>query len=738
MVGSWVGAHVVRCVHGFVLAAAAGSHRIRLLEGNEQQIEQLRSDGLAHEAQATGTAGKVMQSRLSLFMLLHHPLSQQYLLLLGHVPCPLQVVDFMTAENTRETQRRVERLTCGADAIAALFEHRLTLACSDRASSNLAAERAMRIDAETAGLRTTLAFTPCDIHKIGTCEKATLSLVSSHVSGLVNVGLATRQAGMVASLRGHLMQVFRERLVIRFGPPTHVAARERLYDVLLEDISTRHREEEKQRRAKSALKRKQRLILDRFLNGNLDEHDVVVHYSMQAISREEVLAQFERFVVPALLPGPCPILNRSKFMAFEATATWAALLCAHHNVLQPLMALFHGQPVAAAPQQLVTLGRATPGHGWFGLAQKDAATQDQATRRADVTDVMGSFAVQQLDTDDVPAPGMADDATAAEANITGEVDWGELNRASRKKVAMYAASSPGSTVLVILAMMKPALRLLVRFIGLSSEEFDRRQEASNLSGEPRTYRVVEAAQGRQVNEFFQDISALMHTPFDLLPASSATLAMRGLMFRMLSRCSCAVHQLLQVSHRNTPYALFRALVGDSEAVAEIPPCLQDPLAHLVLSAFPDYSALQSDRAQMILSSVAQTMSIDVLDVEARHASARRLITARSVQTWRLSLSQLNSEWISRQVVILREPWTVVQGKGQKRKMSSQAVKKDRPGKRGGGGPWRAFLYLNARGRKDCFGPTMKHFKVQYQLLKLTQSAEWDGLTDLGFLGTLAA
>ena len=317
-------------------------HRIRLLQVGPDEALVLREDGMKGQASSTGTAAKILQSRLAVFMLLRHAATARYLLLTGHVPCPLQTVDATTAENIKASQQRVEALAVCPAGLAGLFKWRVTLACSDRAASNLAAERSMRWDAEMAGQKTYLVHTACDIHKLGTCEKTTLALVSSHVSGMLSIGLATRLAGSTQSLRRHLLEILQERLRVRIGPPQCVEYRQKVYDCFLEDLSTVHSEQAQRRRSKQLLRQKQRMILDRYLNGNLDDEEIT-HWSLAPVDRESVLKDFARFVIPALMPHCCPVLNRSKFMGFESSAAWTGLLSVHHNLLSHLMTRFHGR-----------------------------------------------------------------------------------------------------------------------------------------------------------------------------------------------------------------------------------------------------------------------------------------------------------------------------------------------------------------------------------------------------------
>ena len=146
----------------------------------------------------------------------------------------------------------------------------------------------------------------------------------------------------------------------------------------------------------------------------------------------------------------------------------------------------------------------------------------------------------------------------------------------------------------------------------------------------------------------------------------------------------------------------------------------------------------------MLASIAHCLSLDILDIEARHASARRLVTLRSVQTWQLSMKQLNADWVCRQVVILRERWTQVQtplkqkkGK-QNRGRACFAVKpdgtvvKEKRARTGGGSTWRAFMHKYAKGQKP-FGPSMQGLRRRYHMMKAAQA-----LASLAALGLTMA
>ncbi|CAE7330227.1 unnamed protein product, partial [Symbiodinium sp. KB8] len=77
-----------------------------------------------------------------------------------------------------------------------------------------------------------------------------------------------------------------------------------------------------------------------------------------------------------------------------------------------------------------------------------------------------------------------------------------------------------------------------------------------------------------------------------------TSSMRCLLFRMLSRGGSSVQHLVTDVHKGFPFQLFRCLAGPAAAaeVKDSRPCLRDPVAAWMLRNFPEPRDLCSDRA----------------------------------------------------------------------------------------------------------------------------------------------
>ena len=124
---------------------------------------------------------------------------------------------------------------------------------------------------------------------------------------------------------------------------------------------------------------------------------------------------------------------------------------------------------------------------------------------------------------------------------------------------------------------------------------------------------------------------------------------------MLSRGGSSVQHLVTDVHKGFPFQLFRCLDGPAAAaeVKDSRPCLRDPVAAWMLRNFPEPRDLCSERATAILSALGHQMDFDIMSIEAKHSSNRRLVVRQSVQTWPMAFAHLSADWVVKQHVLLR-------------------------------------------------------------------------------------
>ena len=135
---------------------------------------------------------------------------------------------------------------------------------------------------------------------------------------------------------------------------------------------------------------------------------------------------------------------------------------------------------------------------------------------------------------------------------------------------------------------------------------------------------------------------------------------------------------------------------------DTPKCIRDELCEWFLSTFPTPDELSTARARIMASSIMLLMDIDVLDVEAKHSSSRRLVNIRSIQTWPLQFSQLAAEFTTWQHVTsmqrVVEQSSSTQSLRHVRKQSKTRGRALMRGRGGFGGAWRVYVSESGRGR----------------------------------------
>ena len=235
---------------------------------------------------------------------------------------------------------------------------------------------------------------------------------------------------------------------------------------------------------------------------------------------------------------------------------------------------------------------------------------------------------------------------------------------------------------------------------IASAKFDKVQKLKAVRGQPRTYRVLEAAEGRHVMSFFHSLSKLFCRSTSGMPSADMNMKHRAWAFRAISRAGCATHQVLRFEHRRCPYTLFKLLTGSVSEVLDLSPCLHDELTAGYLKQYPSRAAVSSPEGRSTLQTLALAIDTDISQMESRHAVVRRLTVLRSLQTWAASLEDINVRWAMKQAC--------QNTKTQMRSKQREDVKKGRKrgkhrhgpgGHGGGGGAWRAFLHVSYAGQK---------------------------------------
>ena len=390
------------------------------------------------------TITKVVKSQFSLSMLLKSP-SGVHQLIHGFVPTHLQAIDRGTSECLLACQLDLEDLVPEMRRVADSFQNKIQHTVTDRNAANIKAERAL------AAADTTWALVHqfCDSHKIAQIQTQTTGMLDLRISGVIALALSMQHAGSTQQLRNALNDIWRERLVVREGPPPEVAKAHRteVYDLYLgalPELTT-----DRKYKAARRQRRQQRIVLNHYLNGELRSSEVT-HYTLQAKDRRQILQEFQKWVTPMLIPGRCELFPRSRWLKGDLAIDYAGLLASHHSLLGPLVYAAGSQPQL----QRQTAQPDVPS-GWASLA-KSAAMGSLMYASADVGDQPArpeeTLARPEADEDRADAiehpsiqsglhaenPELVADNSAKDAQT-----WAAFNKSMKDKARAWAMSHPG-------------------------------------------------------------------------------------------------------------------------------------------------------------------------------------------------------------------------------------------------------------------------------------------------------
>eukprot|EP00971_Amphidinium_carterae_P340110 6478289-Amphidinium_carterae.3 len=205
----------------------------------------------------------------------------------------------------------------------------------------------------------------------------------------------------------------------------------------------------------------------------------------------------------------------------------------------------------------------------------------------------------------------------------------------------------------------------------------------------------------------------------LFPQHSYVREMRALAFKMLTKAAASVYQLLQLHHSQYPIALW-LLLGNPEHAARVratPTCLKDPFTKELERMFD----MSGGAVAEVLESVAAVCQTDISQVECRHASIRRTIHTKSVQTWRQGLTNASAHWM------LQNARLSVHGTSKQNRQKKIPVKvldrgvKAKQRKAPRGGAWRAFIRMASC--NESGSPDLKQLAIDYNAMMAGQSQQ---------------
>lgn len=549
-----------------------------------------------------------------------------YIMVVGGCVCPLQVLDRCTAPALEEAQLRISSVSRGASC----FQDAMRIVCTDANAANTAAER--MIVKERCGW--SALHTQCEIHKTSACHVKTFVLLDDNVRGMVHCALSLRQGAAMTRFRRCLGEEVASRFEVKAGAPPRDAQEHkrkllRLFASHGPSLPTRH------------------VLLALCPNGDWRAPRVqhfVPARELGKVDRAAVMAHVTGGLLTALCARQPDLYPRHRWTGADIATDMLGLLESCHNLLSTTYLRFAASFEARSRASRILAGVADVGGARMQPAGENPALEGAGEAAGDGGDAGDAGRVGQ----DPDAPDQPDATEGSSAS------WAAVNTMHRRMATEWILRKPLTEMIVQRQVMEPLRRMLAAQFEVAGEAWDIDQAAKVLDGSAtegtinwacREYRLVIAATCQEEKRFFQQLHLLFEEPvlWSALPAKAFTLHYRALVFKMLSRMGCCVQELHQHPHEQLPFQLFRLLREPELAgqLLQIPTCRWDAWSMAMREKHP---ALADADFYAKLAAVALMAWKDISRIEAKHASIRRILYQRSTHTHSLEFGSLSADW----------------------------------------------------------------------------------------------
>ena len=559
---------------------------------------------------------KYLQTQQKFAMLMKH--GQQFLRLVGCFASPLQIME----RATHEVLARCLVANSGVSIHSQKFGMKVRSCCSDKAGSNILAERLLCKQRSSGWL---LHHVSCEAHAVSTCIKRTMQLVPSQITGLLHAALSLRSGGAFELFKRSLLTVVRGRIRILYGSPTRAAQiyKRQAMMLFMSDSSSNLM---------------QKMIISSLPNGDWRNRSCIEFYPQHIgmASSVDAAQLLGSGIIHALCSHQPSIYPAHRWTGCDVSIDELAKLECIHGLLSlsyEQFLIYYSQP-----------GLEPCGH----------------MNGVDETQVLHPLPLQ----DDVaigPADGSGGEALDMHvADGVAQIDEhhrsSEQHSRDRKLASQWLGTRPLGKLIAMRACLAPLMTLLYAEFQVNSMAWELEQRSKLASaqvlrgaaaGVKRQYPLTIAAEGLMEEKFAKQVMSVFENEsvWCLVPDNELVVSFNALIFTMLCREAAMVEQLVSSVHKKFPICLYRLLAnpGLGESLASTKRCLLDPWSLALLQKFPGFS---SDTLLEVLEMHAVCGSTSIADTESLHASNRRVLTQRSVQTWSVPVATASAEWLA--------------------------------------------------------------------------------------------
>eukprot|EP00971_Amphidinium_carterae_P148062 2934459-Amphidinium_carterae.7 len=573
-------------------------------------------------AKTQSQIGKILQVQSGYVMLLTG--ASHTLALVGTQQNPLQVMSSTSAAVLKHCLLRLG----GASPAVERFMLRARSVVTDQAKSNI------RCEQELAAMRKLDCHMHlfCDLHVLATSHKKTFDgLVAGDITGLIWTSLSFRTGSSLAVLRAAIKSVIKSRLKLVVGTLSPAALD---YKRMVVDLFIRH--------MSSPLVKS--VLLLRTLTGDWRDGESIVYCvspgcDMPSLATAQCLV--EHCLLTCFAACKPTVWPRHRWRGAEKAVGHIALMAAVHNLLQPIYQTY---------LQILSC----PGDVAAAVERLNKEMEDLVAGELRCGSALGVV-------EEEVAPPMADDERPEDPFLSNVKEFNMANHAQEnakcRQLAWSWVSSAATWphLLLISILLQPFTELFNQQFELNGEHWEAVQRAKmivamsegDMSYSSRDYPLVLAAEGALEKRFFDSMHSLVFqsSVWNHFPDQVHACSFRALAFKLFSRAGAATYQLYSFPHQLFPYRTFLLISHPelAEEISAIPDCCKDGWT-LALQREHGFVGLP-ENVLSILVLTAMTQHTDIGHVEANHASIRRHVMQKSVQTWTLTLLSASTQWV---------------------------------------------------------------------------------------------
>ena len=512
------------------------------------------------------------------------------------------------------------------------FQWKMRLVCSDRAATNLAAERLLLRHCRPEWHK---LFFPCEIHMSTAAQGKGLRLLDNIVTKLIRTALSLRLGGWMRVFRKCMLQEIIGTLEVLEGAPSP--------QVLL------HRRKVMCMCMKAgAVSRKNRAILACLPNGDWTLSDRIQIFVKpgQEWNRVAISLLVAKALQTALIGSNFKVFNRNRWTNNDVAVNQLGLLESCHRLLSRtyrrwLVAVGYDGPLK---EMLAPAAMAPPVPAMAHMVLGEGVAEDGGLPEAPVAEGDG--------TDGEGEGGAAGEDVAADPEEPHEValpveqekaatDFAAQNLQNRAVGAEWILTGcPLMDLVLSRVTMEPSMAILRRQLRMGSHKWEEEQDGKLLGesmGEPREYRLLVCARGELDTLFARHQMQVLWTPslFSVLPAGMRTEQLSCLAFRMTTRVGAEHERVLASRHRRPPFTLFmatqsRQVTQQVKEMQEKTPCLLDQFSREFLASHD----IENPDSLAILRVIMAMSKVDTALIECWHAWTRRVVTRLGTQASR--------------------------------------------------------------------------------------------------------